>query len=205
MAKKRSFYDLDYADHIGGSVYFILNFIAFVLVTVGTPLGQLMIKKPDGATWPDEFHNPCYTLWGIHNDCHKPDYYWRVEYDQCPARRFRLESAEAFSIIAIFFTFFQIFAAYMLTAGSEIKTTVLCMTLFTAACTVVPFAVVAALYNTNYCGDWTMTHRNNTYGAGFYVLIASFAVQMIGFFVVLFLEPEPKPKKVLDDSERVTL
>eukprot|EP00796_Vickermania_ingenoplastis_P005841 gene5841-4165_t len=202
MAKKRSFYDLDYLNHIGGSIFLFFTFAALTLSTCATPSGQLMV--------PHDPSNPknskmCYTLWGIRPNCWNAAYSWRIDEDPCPHRLYRWQSAEAFSIVALFSLFFQLFGAYFLVAGSNIKKEMVALSLFSAATTVVPWAVIASFYYTNYCGEWTLTHRNTTLGAGFKLLVTSFVVQMAGFFAVLFLEPEFTPKAALDESEKVKL
>ncbi|KAG5493074.1 hypothetical protein GH5_01803 [Leishmania sp. Ghana 2012 LV757] len=84
---------------IGLILYVILQFIAFLLVLVGTPLdmfrgsGEQVINK-----------KACITLWGFKNDCHSSKYDNRSDelWASCPGRRSRFRAAQAFAVISIF-------------------------------------------------------------------------------------------------------
>lgn len=202
MAKKRAFYDMDYRQHIGGTIFLFLTFACLTLSTCATPSGQLMV--PNDPTDPTN-KKMCYTLWGIRPNCWNAAYSWRIDEETCPHKLFRFQTAEAFSIIALFSLFFQLFGAYYLVDGSNLKMEMLALSLFSAVTTIVPWAIVTSFYYTNYCGDWTLTHVNTKFGAGYILLVTSSVAQLIGFVVLMFLEPDFVPKKPLDESEKVKL
>lgn len=199
MAKAKYIWEKDYMSHIGGTIMLFLTFAALGLSVPGTPLGQLMVKRD-----PSDYSNTkmCYTLWGIRPNCWSAHYSWRVEEETCMHRLYRWQAAEAFSIVALFSLFFQLFAAYYVLENYNLKLTVILMSCFSIATSVVPWAVITSFYCTNFCGQWHLTHVNTNLGDGYKLLVSSTAVQVVSLILFVFLEPEYKKKRnTLDDVE----
>ncbi|KAG5472311.1 hypothetical protein LSCM1_03710 [Leishmania martiniquensis] len=200
MGSKKPFYYQEYRQHVGAVIMLIATFVAFILTTCGTPLGMLMIRSWNATPVPGEEAevNPCYTLWGKHNNCAKPTYSMRITdppISTCDDIRIRFEAAEAFSVLAIFSLIGVLGAAWYKICGSDIKLTVILLSAFSIGCTTVPWAVVTAFYYTSFCGLEFLTHKETSLGAGYVLLIISFVVQIISLILFVFLEPDTSKKK----------
>ncbi|KPI90437.1 amastin-like surface protein-like protein [Leptomonas seymouri] len=201
MGKKKAFYQQDYGAHIGATILCVTSFMAVTFLTCGTPLGMLMLREWETYS-PDHpgvyFYRPCYTLWGMRNNCWNANYTLRVDDPQiarCPDIRSRFEAAEAFSVIALFFLLFVLGASWYKLCGSNIKTIVTLLAVFTLGSTTVPFAVVTSFYYTSFCNLDFLTHRYTRYGAGYALTVTSFCLQVVGLILFIALEPrivEPK-------------
>lgn len=190
MAKKKAFYVKDYKTHFGATILFLVTFICFAFCVIGEPMGVLMIHSdyPTTATDP-EGKNPCYTLWGAQSECLGTTYSWRIDKEDCDAILYRFEFAEAFSILAIFALFFQIFFAWGLIGGATYKTPVLVLSVFAILFTLVPWAIVTSLYTQSFCGKDSLTSEHTTLGAGYALFIVSFGLQILGTIAYALLEP----------------
>lgn len=215
--KKTAFYQQDYAEHIGATILCITSFLSVALLACGTPLGMLMLRsweEFDVAHPGVRFDRPCYTLWGLRNNCWNANYTLRVDDEQiaqCPDMRSRFEAAEAFSVVGLFFLLFTFGASWYKICGSNIKTIVTLLAAFTLGSTTVPFAVVTSFYYTAFCNLDFLTHRFTRFGAGYALTVASFGLQAIGLILFIGLEREivdkkrnmiddPKEKAVADDT-----
>nr|ACS87856.1 b-amastin [Angomonas deanei] len=212
MAKKKSFYQQDYASHIGATILCVTSFLAVTFLACGTPLGMLMLRSWE-TSYPEypgvTFDRPCYTLWGLRNNCWNANYTLRVDdpaIAQCGDIRSRFEAAEAFSVVALFSLLFVLGASWYKLCGSNIKTVVTLLAAFTLGSTTVPFAVVTSFYYTAFCNLDFLTRRNTRYGAGYALTVTSFSIQAVGLILFLFLEPEIVEKKTnkLEDAKEKT-
>ncbi|CBZ37647.1 amastin-like surface protein, putative [Leishmania donovani] len=81
-------------------LYVILQFIAFLLVLVATPIDMFRLKKLYQYPHP----NPCYTLWGAKFDCSSSTYSVKLSmmWSPCPSRRNLFRLAQVFAVISIF-------------------------------------------------------------------------------------------------------
>lgn len=203
MGKQKAFYDKDYRSHFGATIFFVCTFICFALCTIGTPMGMLMIHSayPADATDPAG-KNPCYTLWGAQSECLATTYSWRIIQEKCTAKLRRWEFAEAFSIIAIFSLFFQFFGLWLQIDGNQYKIPLLILSGISIVSTIIPFAIVSSFYNTEFCGDNTLTSKNTSLGNGYALLLSSFCLQVVGTIVFVLLEPGRviKKRSWLDDD-----
>lgn len=213
MAKKKAFYQQDYASHIGATILCVTSFLAVTFLSCGTPLGQLMLREYNETydAYPGViFQRPCYTLWGLRNNCWNANYTLRVDdpvIAQCPDMRSRFEAAEAFSVVALFFLLFVFGASWYKICGSNIKTIVTLLAAFTLGATTVPFAVVTAFYYTSFCNLTFLTHRFTRYGAGYALTVTSFSIQAVGLILFIFLEKEivEKQRNTLEDAKEKTV
>ena len=201
MAKKKSFYQQDYASHIGACIMCVASFLSVTFLSCGAPLGMLMLRSWSTSD-PDHpgvyYDRPCYTLWGMRNNCWNANYTVRIDdpvIKSCPAMRRRFEAAEAFIVVALFLLLFVFGASWLKICGSNIKTIVTLLAVFTLGCTIVPFAVVTSFYYTSYCNKSFLTHRNTRYGAGYALTVTSFCIQCVGLILFLALEPEVVEQK----------
>ncbi|KAK7200012.1 amastin-like surface protein-like protein [Novymonas esmeraldas] len=206
MARRKAFYEQEYSRHIGAVIMCIASFVAVALATCGTPLGMLMLRTWDET--PEEGGNPefrpCFTLWGKRNNCWNANYSDRVTdplIAGCSDIRTRFEAAEAFSVIALFSLLFVFGASWSKICGSSIKTTVMVLSVFAIGATTVPWAIVTSFYYTPFCGLEFLTYKQTRFGAGYALLVASFAVQVLGLILFTFLEPEIVSTKREEDKE----
>lgn len=190
MAKKKAFYAKDYRKHFGATIFFLVTFICFSFCVIGEPMGVLMIHSayPENATDP-QGDNPCYTMWGAQSECLGTTYSWRIDKEDCDAILYRFEFAEAFSILAIFALFFQIFFAWLQVGGSNYKILLLVWSSVAIAFTLVPWAIVTSLYHQSFCGKDTLTSAHTSLGPGYALFVVSFALQIIGTVAFALLEP----------------
>lgn len=196
MAKKKSFYQQDYKSHIGAVILCVTSFLAVTFLACGTPLGMLMLRSWD-ESYPQYpgvlFDRPCYTLWGMRNNCWNANYTMRVDdpqIAQCGDIRSRFEAAEAFSVTALFFLLFVLGSSWYKICGSHNKTITTLLAAFTLGSTTVPFAVVTSFYYTSFCDLTFLTHRFTRYGPGYALTVTSFALQAVGLILFIALEPE---------------
>ncbi|KAG5496552.1 hypothetical protein JIQ42_03381 [Leishmania sp. Namibia] len=206
MVNKKPFYDQEYRKHVGAVFMLIATFVALTLTTCGTPLGMLMIRSWNTTVVPGaeaEFH-PCFTLWGKHNNCGKPDYSMRITdppISTCYDIRVRFEAAEAFSVLAIFSLLAVLGACWYKICGSDTKMAVILLSVFSIGCTTVPWAVVTAFYYTPFCGLEFLTRKETSFGAGYVLLVVSFVVQVPSLALFMFLEPGTLKKKAAGASK----
>ncbi|AIO00326.1 amastin-like surface protein-like protein [Leishmania panamensis] len=206
MAKK-SFYDQEYRKHSGAVMMLIASFVALVFATCGTPLGMLMIRsweENSSDSGSDLVINPCYTLWGVQNRCGRPYFARRITDPpiiNCSDIHTRFEAAEAFSVLAIFSLFGVLGGSWYKICGSNIKTTVMMLSVFTIAFTTVPWATVTAFYYTPFCGQEFLTNKQTRFGAGYALLVASFAVQIVGLILFVIFEPNTLKMKLVNDEK----
>lgn len=186
MAKHKKFYQQDYLGHIGATVFLITSFLGLVFMTVGTPLGVLMSREEPRS---------CHTLWGLRPNCWNAAYSWRVDQEQCHDRRQRWETAQAFSIIAIFNLLINCGFAWYQIGDNNIKMLTFALGFTAIATTTVPWAIVTSFYYTHFCGEYTFTQRERTFGAGYILMVTSFAIQGVGLIVFLFAEPQHVDKR----------
>lgn len=212
MAKKRAFYQQDYKSHIGAAILCVTSFLAVAFLSCGTPLGMLMLRSWD-TTYPQypgvSFDRPCYTLWGMRNNCWNANYTMRVDdpqIAQCGDIRSRFEAAEAFSIVALFFLLFVLGSSWYKVCGSNNKTVTTLLAAFTLGSTTVPFAVVTSFYYTSFCNLTFLTRRFTRFGPGYALTIVSFGLQAIGLILFIALEPEKVEQKrnMLEDHKEKT-
>lgn len=196
MAKSKAFYKKDYGSHVGATILLITSFLGLVFMTCGVPLGVLMLRTNTRS---------CNTLWGYRPNCWDAAYEWRVEEDTCADRRARWETAEAFSVVALFSLLFNIGAAWAMISGSDCKTIATLIAVFSIGTTTVPWAVVTSLYYTHYCGEWTYTHHHRKLGTGYILMVVSFAIQCVGFILFLFIEPEHPTSQKVSSEEKQSL
>ncbi|CBZ28771.1 amastin-like surface protein-like protein [Leishmania mexicana MHOM/GT/2001/U1103] len=201
MANKKSFYNQEYRQHVGAVILFIVSFLTTVFTVCGTPLGMLMIRS-----WGEDLSgssaelelNPCFTLWGLHSDCSKPDYSLRITDEpiiNCSDMHVRFEAAEAFSILAIFSLVGVFGASWYMICGSKIKKAVMLLAVFAIGSTTVPWAIVTAFYYTPFCGLDFLTNTHTRFGAGYALLVTSFVLQIIGLILFVIFEPDTSKKR----------
>ncbi|EPY33434.1 amastin-like surface protein-like protein [Strigomonas culicis] len=183
MAKHKSMFDKNYRQHIGATVAILTTFLAFVFLTTGAPLGQL-VSRAEGS-------KGCYTLWGLRDDCSSPAYSWRIAEETCHDKRRRLEAAEAFIIMGIFGLLVQfLFVYYQLCDEQSYKMILVLLSLFSVGCTTVPWAVVTAFYYTPFCGEKNFMAANVRFSTGYILILVSFALQVIGCFAIIVFEED---------------
>jgi hypothetical protein len=210
MGKKKSFYQQDYGSHIGACILCVTSFLSLTFLSCGTPLGQLMLR--DWKSFNDEhpgvyYDRPCYTLWGLRNNCWNANYTERVndpKISKCPDIRSRFEAAEAFSVVGLFSLLIVFGSSWYKICGSNIKTIVTLLAAFTLGATTVPFAVVTSFYYTSFCNLDFLTRKYTRYGAGYALTATSFCIQAVGLLLFIVLEPEmaePKTTKLSAKSE----
>ncbi|GET90693.1 amastin-like surface protein-like protein [Leishmania tarentolae] len=206
MAHRKSFYNQEYSKHIGAVILFIISFLAELFMVCGTPLGMLMVRSwgADLTNTSDLARNPCFTLWGLHPDCSKPDYSLRITDSpifNCSVMHVRFEAAEAFSIVAIFSLLALWGACWYVICGSKIQKIVMLIAVFSIGSTIVPWALVTSFYYTQYCGLEFLTHKHTRFGAGYALVITSFALQVVGLILFAIFEPDTWKKRPANDEK----
>ncbi|CBZ40960.1 uncharacterized protein [Leishmania mexicana MHOM/GT/2001/U1103] len=174
-------------------VYVILQFIAFLLVLVATPMEMFRQKdvSPDGSFF-------CYTLWGFKFNCRSLDYDVPIHevFTNCPVLLHRFRAAQAFAIISIFvYGAAFILGLILLFCSPSLRMVCLALNIVGIATLCVVWAAMAVTYNTY---DGPQCLRVNIflkYGAGFVLFVIAWILDIINTVILLL------PCTVTDSDE----
>ncbi|XUY37206.1 amastin-like surface protein, putative [Leishmania panamensis] len=163
-------------------VYVVLQFIAFLLVLVATPLDMFRFK-PQVPNF-----RGCLTLWGFTNSCGSVLYNGTVYdvWDECPRHLMRFHAAEAFAIISIFVygTAF-VLGVIMLFCCSILRWVCLGLNILGAITACIVWATMVVIYFNGEGNDCPPLRRLTHYGAGFGLFVAAWVLNLINIFVLL--------------------
>lgn len=190
---------------VGIVVFTVMELLVFVFVVIGTSTSQF--KPRSGTTSrnmpPD--HNdlnevlsfdPCLTMWGLKPVCNGSKYSakWSAAFG-CVQRRDAMNASAAFAVGSIIFTLLAFICGVLHFAGKLKKfSAAVILTGIATFTTLVPWACVATVYNSNMCmcklcldfyeGPLMYYFR---YGPGFSILIVSWVLQLLNFLLALVL------------------
>ncbi|AYU82439.1 amastin-like protein [Leishmania donovani] len=163
--------------------YAVIQFIAFLLVVVGTPLDVFRGNDP-----PFFERHFCITLWGGKINCSDTSYLFTSDeiWDDCPGRCDRFRAAQALAVISIFLYGTAFFLGVLL---------LFCCSIFRWVCLVLNIVgiftlatVWAAMVVTYYKDEGESCPNLNSdfiYGSGFYLFLVAWCLDIINIAVLL--------------------
>ncbi|CAJ1007779.1 putative Amastin surface glycoprotein [Leishmania naiffi] len=160
-------------------VYVVLQFIAFMLVLVATPIDMFRSNNGQGGV-------QCVTLWGSKANCNgiTNDRTISSLFVMCPRRLRLLRAAEAFAIVSIFiYGAAFMLGVVVLLCSSNLRLVCLVLNIVGAVTVCFVWAVIAVTYLTE-DGGCSALRTLLQYGAGFALLIIAWLLDVIN---VLFL------------------
>ncbi|XQJ30361.1 amastin-like surface protein, putative [Leishmania guyanensis] len=166
-------------------VYVAVQFVAFFLVLVATPIDMFRSRNRTG-------HLPmeCVTLWGYKLDCYSTAYdiptdiLWRL----CPARRNRFRVAEGFAVISVFvYGAAFVLGVIMLFCCRFLRWVCLALNCVGAVTVCIVWASMVVTYNRDegpICPAW---RTRDTYAAGFVFFLLAWLLDLFNIPVLLLL------------------
>ncbi|CAJ07872.1 putative amastin-like surface protein [Leishmania major strain Friedlin] len=163
-------------------VYVVVQFVAFLLVLVGTPLDMFRAHNRPGVA-------QCLTLFGFKLDCESLEYLETVDtqWVDCPARITRFRLAQAFAIISIFVYGAAFVLGLVLLYGCTIHRWVcLALNIVGAVTLFIVWAAMVVTYNKD-DGQKCLKVRDTGYrlGAGFALLVVAWILDILNIIFLL--------------------
>nr|CAJ2476317.1 unnamed protein product [Leishmania braziliensis] len=160
------------------AVYLVVLFLSVVLVVVSILTSQL-----------DIVNNACLTYWGYKNNCDSSSYTITRRLYPCAGIRHHLGAGAAFSIITLVVYLVNFIAVIIVvfclkesphTISLKSRMVVSALGCVTVVAQLISWAVVARIYNANYCPVGELA-----YGVGFGLNLSSWVMNIIGVTLVL--------------------
>ncbi|CAJ1023351.1 putative Amastin surface glycoprotein [Leishmania utingensis] len=177
-------------------LYAILQFIAFLLVLVATPLD--MFRSQNGQPLQG-----CLTLWGFKYNCSSlgKDVVISTVWNSCPRRLMLFHAAEAFAIVSIFlYGMAFILGVVMLLCSFNLRYVCLGLNIVGAITLCVVWAAMAMTYLKEDGGPCPAMRTLLNYGVGFTLLIIAWVLDIINIFFLL-LPYNVKASSELDNAK----
>ncbi|GET92141.1 amastin-like surface protein, putative [Leishmania tarentolae] len=168
---------------IGMIIYTILQFIAFLLVLVGTPID--MFRSNEKLLVPA---NPCLTLFGFKMDCSSTNYFGTSDemWASCTGRRDRFRAAQVFAIISIV-VYGAAFVLGLLTLCRRPRLRWVCLALSIAGIVTlcIVWACMAVTYNKDEGENCAAANDFMKFGAGLVLLLVAWCLDIINIVFLL--------------------
>ncbi|XQJ30364.1 amastin-like surface protein, putative [Leishmania guyanensis] len=166
-------------------VYVAVQFVAFFLVLVATPIDMFWFRNQTA-----ELPFWCLTLWGLKTDCYSlvyddfPDTLWFY----CTSRRDRFRAAQGFAVISVFvYGAAFVLGVIMLFCYRWLRWVCLALNCIGAVTVCIVWVSMAVTYNRDEgpgCPAWRTMY---TYGAGFVFLLLAWLLDLFNIPVLLLL------------------
>ncbi|XQJ30330.1 amastin-like surface protein, putative [Leishmania guyanensis] len=171
---------------VGLLIYAVVQFVAFLLVLVATPI-DIFWFGDDGFTASP---NRCYTLWGYKQKCSNTYYSLTLDelYPLCPARRNRFRAAQAFAVISIFvYGAAFVLGVIMLLCHRRFRWVCLALNSVGVVTLCIVWASMAMTYNRDEGRGCPAEKDYFSYGTGFYFFLLAWLLDIANIPVLLFL------------------
>ncbi|KAK7197472.1 amastin-like protein [Novymonas esmeraldas] len=173
------------ACRIGIIIYAILQFVAFVLVLVGTPIDMFREKEVDALG-----NTACLTLWGAKLKCYSTKYDAKTNdlWANCKPRLTRFRAAEAFALISIvLYGVACLFGFIMLCCCSCFRWICLVFNIVGICTSCVTWACMVEAYYRDQGPGITCAKFEGSlkYGAGFALFVAGWCVNIINIVFLM--------------------
>ncbi|CBZ40930.1 uncharacterized protein [Leishmania mexicana MHOM/GT/2001/U1103] len=166
-------------------LYVAFQFVAFLLVLVGTPLDMFRAAAPD-ILGPKLV---CVSLWGMKVDCYNTTYIVTTDvlWADCLGRLKLFQAAQAFVIISvlIYFSAF-IFGMFLLFCSSTFRWVCLGLNVAGIFTLCVVWAAMVVTYYKDDESDCKKAKDEFTFGIGFDLLITAWCLNIINAILMLF-------------------
>nr|CAJ2471608.1 unnamed protein product [Leishmania braziliensis] len=170
---------------IGLLIYVVVQFVAFLLVLVATPIDMYWFRNPDGDS-----PNECITLWGLKITCSGSSYDFDSDglWESCPPRRDRFRVSEAFAVISVLvYCAAFVLGVIMLFCCRYLRWVCLALNSVGAVTLWIVWACMAVAYHKNEGLHCQPIKEFYTYGAGFVLLVLAWLLDILNIPVLLFL------------------
>ncbi|KPA82139.1 amastin-like protein [Leptomonas pyrrhocoris] len=173
---------------VGIVIYSILQFIAFLLILVGTPIDMFRAKNEDTIG-----NKPCVTMWGIKEKCYSTKYDIRPKdlFALCKGRLDRFRAAEAFAIINIAIYLVACILGFVQLCCCHCLRWVCLLLNILGISAVVTWAIMADAFgsksgadrfNIGYCGKLKDFSK---YGAGFGLFVTAWCLDIVNIVFLM--------------------
>uniref|UniRef100_A0ABR3EGM7 Amastin surface glycoprotein n=1 Tax=Leishmania shawi TaxID=5680 RepID=A0ABR3EGM7_9TRYP len=166
-------------------VYVAVQFVAFFLVLVATPIDMFWLRNRTAQVpfW-------CLTLWGLKVDCYSlvyddvPDRKWF----SCTSRRDRFRAAQGFAVISVFvYGAAFVLGVIMLFCYRWLRWVCLALNSIGAVTVCIVWASMAVSYNRDEGVECEELKAMYTYGAGFVFFLVAWLLDLFNIPVLLLL------------------
>ncbi|XQJ30338.1 amastin-like surface protein, putative [Leishmania guyanensis] len=171
---------------VGFLIYAVVQFVAFLLVLVATPINMFWYRD-DGFTL---FPNRCIFLWGYKRDCRNTNYTASSDslWARCPVRRNRFRAAQALAVISIVvYGAAFVLGVIMLFCCRWVRWVCLVLNSVGVVTLCIVWAFMAVTYNSNEGTVCTPLNALYTYGAGFVLFLLAWVLDVLNIPVLLLL------------------
>lgn len=167
-------------------LYTCLEFVAFVLFVVGTPID--MFRRSGEDTLGNTY---CISLWGLKKKCYSTTYNYKINtlWELCSGRKNLFKAAEITAILTILILFVCFMLAFL--ACCCCKPCTCCIRLLLVPLTIASIGTGAATwgcmassYNSSN-GKCPAIKKDWSYGAGFGLLVTAWVINVINMVFLL--------------------
>ncbi|CAG9582042.1 putative amastin-like surface protein [Leishmania major strain Friedlin] len=162
-------------------VYVVVQFVALLLVLVGTPVD--MFRMPSTG-----FDTSCITLWGERFTCTSSGYFSYIDetFHNCPQRLTHFRIAQAFAIISIFVYFAAFVMGLVLLYGCTIHRWVcLALNIVGAVTLFIVWAAMVVTYNKGESPRCPPLKEVSYYAAGFVLFLLAWILDILNMIILL--------------------
>ncbi|XQJ30414.1 amastin-like surface protein, putative [Leishmania guyanensis] len=180
-------------------IYAIVQFIAFLLVLVATPIDMFRLKSRSATV----SSNQCITLWGLKKDCKGNGYDFPSEYlwEFCSPHRNHFRLAQAFALISIFvYGAAFVLGVIMLFCCRWLHLVSLALNIVGAVTLCVVWVAMVVTFNRDEDPSCLVIKSSYTYGAGIVLLLVAWVLDILNIAALLL----PCPDIDSGESEKTT-
>ncbi|XQJ30332.1 amastin-like surface protein, putative [Leishmania guyanensis] len=170
---------------VGLLVYVVVQFVAFLLVLVATPIDMFRVRGD-----PKVISGECITLWGRKENCMSVTYNMSAnqQWYRCPPRRYRFRISQAFAVISIFvYGMAFVLGVIMLLCHRRFRWVCLALNIFGTVTVFFVWVTLAVSYNESSEVGCLELKTRYTYGAGFVLFLLAWLLDIANIPVLLFL------------------
>ncbi|CAJ1992526.1 amastin-like surface protein [Leishmania donovani] len=164
-------------------LYVVLQFVAFLLMLVGTPLD--IVRRRDVAAG---IPLTCMTLWGFKVDCFSVDYSITIDvlFGACPPRINRFRVAQVFVVLSILVYGAACILDVMLLCGiSLLRWVCLALNVVGSVTLCVVWAAMARTFLKDDGPQCSSFREVNKYGPGFILLVVAWILDTLNIILLL--------------------
>ncbi|CAJ1992515.1 Amastin surface glycoprotein [Leishmania donovani] len=164
-------------------LYVVVQFVAFLLVLVGTPLDMFRSKMETGYGTVK-----CITLWGVKENCASLDYDLTMYlfFSSCETRILRFRKSQRCAIISILVYMAGLIAGIVNLHGyTTLRWVCLALNIVGSVTVFVVWAAMAVTYNKNEDSRCTrLKALNYEFGVGFFLLVVAWILDIINIILL---------------------
>ncbi|CBZ40992.1 uncharacterized protein [Leishmania mexicana MHOM/GT/2001/U1103] len=179
-------------------LYVALQFVAFLLVLVATPLDMFRRRRSVPG-----FSLTCITLWGFKFDCDSSDYSLTLDVFStgCISRVYRFRAAQGLAVISIFVYGAAFVGGLILLFGCcFLRLVCLALNIVSIATLCVVWALMVVSYFKNDGPNCSSLTEGNIYGRGFILFVIAWILDIINTIILLLpcMIPDTNAKETME-------